>query len=94
MVWPLRIAALVTVVSPTLKEALLERDARFLEENGYHAPYWTLVDFAQGVFRTLALSERFEHLLNIVRAVFSIQIIDRDMGLRVGQLKLFCKERN
>jgi len=43
----LRIAALVTVVSPTLKQALLERDARFLEGNGYHAPYWTLVDFAR-----------------------------------------------
>ncbi len=49
----LRIAALVTVVSPMLKQALAEREARFLEENGYRAPYWTLVDIARAVLLDL-----------------------------------------
>jgi Permuted papain-like amidase enzyme, YaeF/YiiX, C92 family len=42
----LRVRALVSTVSPALKEALMEREAAFHVENGYRAPYWTLVELA------------------------------------------------
>ncbi len=43
----LRVSSLVSTVSPSLKQEMLERDARFLDENGYRAPYWTLVELAR-----------------------------------------------
>jgi len=43
----LRVAALVSTVSPSLKQEVLERAADFQELNGYRAPYWTLVDLAR-----------------------------------------------
>lgn len=43
----LRVDALVSTVNPTIKAALAEREARFFEDNGYRAPYWTLVELAR-----------------------------------------------
>lgn len=44
----LRVSALVTVVNPTLKGDLLLRESQFLDEQGFRAPYWILVDLARG----------------------------------------------
>ena len=43
----LRVAALVSTVSPALRRRVMEREEDFFEENGYRAPYWTLVEFAR-----------------------------------------------
>jgi hypothetical protein len=43
----LRVSALVSTVNPLLKADLVEREAAFLEDNGYRAPYWTLVGLAR-----------------------------------------------
>lgn len=42
----LRVRALVEVVNPTVKEALVARAEAFEDERGYSAPYWALVELA------------------------------------------------
>ena len=43
----LRIRALVSEVSPTMKATLIERERDFEQANGFRAPYWTLVELAR-----------------------------------------------
>ena len=43
----LRVQALVTTIHPAVKVALEGRAASFRADNGYEAPYWTLVELAR-----------------------------------------------
>ncbi len=53
----LKVDALVSKVSPAVKEELVSLAAGFLERNGYDAPYWVLVQLARE-----ALAARMESL--------------------------------
>jgi len=58
----LRVRALVSTVSPTLKDVIRIRESDFFEANGYRAPYWTLVELAIEV-----LSEELDRLSPALR---------------------------
>jgi hypothetical protein len=43
----LRVRTLVSTVNPLVKSELVRREAEYLEQSGYRAPYWDLVELAR-----------------------------------------------